>query len=131
MSTTSVSLPRSLVGEGNVGDGVARVLVGVVLLVGDQDGGVVAQLVAAHQLQIHLHGAAAHALVDAFVFVEGFRTRLDEVFQRPLAVAVAQAGVEGAVADEGIAVDGHEKIFSKNGKIFSAAQKGCAVGLHL
>ena len=46
-----------LAAQGHVGDAVVRVLVGVVPVLPDDDGGVVPQLVGAHHLDVRLHGS--------------------------------------------------------------------------
>ena len=81
-------------------------------VVDNLDGRVVAELVGAHHLDIHLDGAAGDPLVASLVLVEGFRAFLDKVVQGPPPVVVLEAAVDGLVADQGVLGDGHCRCFS-------------------
>ena len=102
--------------ERDIGDGIGGVFITVILLVAYDDGSIVAELVAAHGIEVHADGPETHPAADAFVFVQGFVTGFDKVFDGPLTTAVLQALVDGAITDKGIAVDGHGRFFTKKGK---------------
>ncbi len=96
-----------LVCQRYIGDGILRVFVYVILLVLYNDGCVVPQLVAAHRLDIHLHGAAAHTFVYAFIFIEGIGACFHEVFERIFFVFVSQTVIERAITDQRVSVYRH------------------------
>ena len=79
-----------------------------------------AQLIGAHHLQIGLHRAAAD-VGNAFLIVQSLPYFFDQGIQRPLPKLVGQAGIDGAVTDQGIAVGGHELIIG--GKEYTQVYK--------
>ena len=81
-------------------------------MVVDLDGGVVAQFVAAHHLDVQLNGAAGHAFVAALVLVQGIGTGIDEVVERPSAISVPKALIDCLVADQSVLGYGHGERFS-------------------
>ena len=64
-------------------------LVRILALV-DDDGGIVAQLVAAHHLDVELYGSLAHEGFFTFILVESLGTGLDKHIEGPSAGFVLQ-----------------------------------------
>ena len=93
--------------ERPVADRVCRVFVAVVFVVVYFDGGVVAQFVGPHHLDVGLHGAHGHSLGDPLHIVEGLGACFDEVVECPSSVFVSQASVDGLVSDQCVFVCGH------------------------
>lgn len=91
----------------DVGDGIVLVFVFVIFLVVDHDRGVVPEFLAPHQLDVKLGRPPADRFAASLVFGKRVGTGLHQVVQRPLAVLVLQALVDGLVADEGVLVLGH------------------------
>jgi hypothetical protein len=50
-------------------------------------------------MNIHLDSPFADAFVNAFVFIKGVRTGINQIFQRPLSITVLQAIIYCLVAD--------------------------------
>lgn len=91
----------------DIGDAVVRIRVSVVLVLLDNDGRVIAQLVGAHHLNIGLNGASGDVFITAFVLAEGIRAGVNQVLQRSLPVSVEEAVVDGLVTDKGVLTRKH------------------------
>ena len=68
------------VGDGRVGDAEFRIGIRVVLVVCDDDRGVVAEFFASHVLDVDLNGALAYSVHVAFVLVQGIGAGVNQVF---------------------------------------------------
>ena len=103
--------------ERDIGNRIGGVLIAVVFLVAHDDGGIVAQLVAAHGIEVHTDGPETYSAADTLVFIQGFVAGFDKVFDRPLAPTVLQAFVDGAITNEGVAVGLVLSTYSLTGKL--------------
>ena len=97
--------------KGRLGDGVVGVFVNVIFVVDHLYRRVVAELLAPHHLDVELNGPARHAFAPPLVLVEGVGAGRHQVVERPAAVTVAQAAVDGLVSDQGVFRDWHEAVF--------------------
>jgi len=100
-----------VLGQRHVENGILWVCIAIIFAVIHFYGGIVAQFVGTHDLQVCLDGSQGHTLCDAFHVIEGIRAGINQVVDSPTAVFVSQAIVNGLVPDQGILVCWHKLYF--------------------
>lgn len=60
---------------------------------------IVAEFVASHHLYVKLYGAGGYAFSDSLKVVKGIGAGIDKVLQRPTALTVAEAVVDGLISE--------------------------------
>lgn len=76
-------------------------------------------------MKVQLNGPPADILVLACILIKGIGTGHYQVFQGPFAGSVPEAVIYSFIAEKGVFIDRHGKIFSQKYEIYLSAQKHC------